>query len=200
MAEVSHDGARAKHSQMTGLDVAKEEIIQIACYVTDYDLNLLDEAGFEIVVHQDEELMNKMDAWCTKTHARTGLTERVLKSDVSPDAAAKALLEYVTKLVPERGAAILAGNSVSYDQSFLRKGPYAKLLDHLHHRIFDVSSIKEAVRRWSTKQVLEAAPRKTGSHEARQDILESIEEARYYRDTFFRPSPNPPSQEKETTT
>ena len=183
---------------MTGLDVAKEEIIQIACYVTDYDLNLLDEAGFEMVVHQDEELMNKMDAWCTKTHARTGLTERVLQSDISPDTAAKALLEYVTELVPERGTAILAGNSVSYDQSFLRKGPYSKLLDHLHHRIFDVSSIKEAVRRWSTKEVLEAAPRKTGSHEARQDILESIEEARYYRDTFFRPSPNLPSQGKET--
>jgi oligoribonuclease len=185
---------------MTGLDVSKEEIIQIACYVTDYDLNLLDEDGFEIVVHQDNELMDRMDAWCTKTHARTGLTDRVLKSEISPETAAQALLEYVTKLVPEKGAAILAGNSVSYDQSFLRKGPYVKLLDHLHHRIFDVSSIKEAVRRWSTKEVLIAAPQQKGSHEARQDILESIEEARYYRDTFFRPLQNPPKQGGEAAT
>jgi oligoribonuclease len=132
--------------------------------------------------------MDKMDAWCTKTHARTGLTDRVLKSDISPDSAAETLFQYVTKLVPEPGTAILAGNSVHYDKEFLRKGPYAKVLDHLHHRILDVSSIKEAVRRWCDKEVLKSAPKKTGTHEARQDILESIEEAKYYRDSLFRQS------------
>ena len=172
---------------MTGLDLTKEEIIQIACYVTDHDLNLLEEHGFETVVHQPKELMDAMDAWCTRTHAKTGLTERVLSSKVSPEGAAASLYEYVTMLVPESGKAILAGNSVHYDKEFLRKGPYAKVLNHLHHRILDVSSIKEAARRWSDPKLIKNVPRKLATHEARQDILESIEEARYYRDNLFRP-------------
>jgi oligoribonuclease len=171
---------------MTGLDVVNDEIIQIACFVTDYDLNLLDKEGFETVVHQPKERMDQMDAWCTKTHARTGLTERVITSDVTPDAAATALLDYVQKLVPESGTAILAGNSVHYDKEYLRRSPYGKFLDHLHHRILDVSSIKEAARRWSDIELLKKAPKKKGTHEAKQDIIESIEEARYYKEAIFR--------------
>src|SRR6201992_3773453 len=161
---------------MTGLDVVNDEIIQIACFVTDYDLNVLDEEGFETVVHQSRERMDQMDEWCTKTHAKTGLTERVISSTVTAEEAADALSEYVQRLVPESGKAILAGNSVHYDKEYLRRQPYTKFLDHLHHRILDVSSIKEAVRRWSDPQLLKKVPRKKGTHEARQDILESIEE------------------------
>jgi oligoribonuclease len=185
---------------MTGLDVVNDEIIQIACFVTDHDLNLLDDAGFETVVHQPKERMDLMDAWCTKTHAKTGLTERVISSDVTPQAAADALLTYVRQLVPEEQKGILAGNSVHYDKEFLRREPYGKFLDHLHHRILDVSSIKEAIRRWSDMKLLRKVPKKKGTHEARQDILESIEEARYYRDIFFKPKETAPEeQEKQIT-
>lgn len=172
---------------MTGLDLAKEEIIQIACYVTDHDLNLLEPEGFETVINQPQEFIDAMDAWCTRTHAKTGLTERVLSSSVTPQAAADSLYDYITKFIPDSGKAILAGNSVHYDKEFLRKGPYVKVLNHLHHRILDVSSIKEAARRWSDPKLIKNVPRKLATHEARQDILESIEEARYYRDTLFRP-------------
>jgi oligoribonuclease len=171
---------------MTGLNIATDQIIQIACYVTDYDLNILDDEGFETVVHQPQSVMDAMDNWCTKTHMKTGLTPRVLASTVTPEDAASALVEYVRKYVPNPGKAILAGNSVHYDKEFLRKGPYAKLLEHLHHRILDVSSIKEAGRRWSPKDVWKSAPKKLALHEARQDIRESIEEAKYFRDIFFR--------------
>jgi oligoribonuclease len=181
---------------MTGLDVVNDEIIQIACFVTDYDLNLLDDEGFETVVHQSRDRMDQMDEWCTKTHAKTGLTDRVISSTVTPEAAADALMQYVQKLVPVSGKAILAGNSVHYDKEYLRRQPYSKFLDHLHHRILDVSSIKEAIRRWSDVGLLRKVPKKKGLHEARQDILESIEEARYYRDNLFRPQPNVEESDK----
>jgi oligoribonuclease len=172
---------------MTGLDVVNDEIIQIACYITDYDLNLLEPEGFETVVHFPESRMSLMDAWCTKTHLKTGLTPRVLSSTVTPADAASSLLAYIERFVPKSGTAILAGNSVHYDKEYLRREPYSKVLNHLHHRILDVSSIKEAARRWSDPKVVKAAPKKKGTHEARQDILESIEEARYYREVFFKP-------------
>ncbi|KAF2665567.1 ribonuclease H-like protein [Microthyrium microscopicum] len=172
--------------EMTGLDIINDEIIQIACYVTDHDLNLLEESGFETVVHQPKEKMDAMGDWCIKTHAKTGLTERVLSSEVTPESAAESLLQYIQKYIPDAGKAILAGNSVHYDKEFLRKGPYVSTLNHLHHRILDVSSIKEAARRWSAPHIVKKVPKKKGTHEARQDILESIEEARYYRDVLFR--------------
>ena len=176
---------------MTGLDVVNDQIIQIACYVTDYDLNLLHEDGYEVVIHQEKATMDKMDDWCTKTHEKSGLTAAVLSSTITPELAADELLAYVQKYVPKAGKAILAGNSVHHDKEFLRKHPYSKIISHLHHRILDVSAIKEAARRWSPPSVMKNSPRKKGLHEARQDILESIEEARYYRDVFFKRSAEP---------
>jgi oligoribonuclease len=172
---------------MTGLDYENDEIIQIACFITDADLNLLDDDGFETVVHQSEEKLNAMDEWCRKTHARSGLTAAVIASDVTPEMAAERLLAYVKKYVPERKKALLAGNTVHADRAFLRRPPYNEVIRHLHHRIMDVSTIKEAMRRWSDDAVLKKSPQKKGLHEARQDIIESIAEARFYRDTFFRP-------------
>jgi oligoribonuclease len=178
---------------MTGLDIENDVIIQIACYVTDYDLNLLENDGYEVVIHQEKATMDKMDNWCTKTHAKSGLTAAVLSSTVTPEAAAAGLLEYVRKYVPKPDRAILAGNSVHHDMAFLRKGPYSPLVAHLHHRILDVSAIKEAARRWCPPHVLKNIPQKKGLHEARQDILESIAEARYYRDVLFKVSDTPES-------
>ncbi|KIW08525.1 uncharacterized protein PV09_01415 [Verruconis gallopava] len=175
--------------EMTGLDYDNDQIIQIACFVTGPDLNLLDSEGFEVVVHQSEETMNAMDDWCRRTHHNSGLTAAVLASQVTPEMAAEQLLDYIKKHVPESKKALLAGNTVHADRAFLRRKPYNRVIEHLHHRILDVSTIKEAARRWSSDDVLKGSPQKKGMHEAKTDILESIEEARYYRDTLFTPKP-----------
>jgi oligoribonuclease len=113
------------------------------------------------------------------------LTQACLDSSTTAEEAAEGLLEYIKKFVPERRTGLLAGNSVHADRSFLVQEPYKAVINHLHYRIFDVSSIKEAARRWAPKDTLKKIPKKKMLHEARADILESIEEAKYYRETFF---------------
>jgi oligoribonuclease len=171
---------------MTGLDYDNDVIIEIACFVTDYDMNLLEPDGFEVVIHQPQEVMDAMGEWCTQHHGDSGLTAAVLASSISPDQAAQDLLSYIQQYLPEPRRALLAGNSVHADAAFLRKAPYDKIIKHLHYRILDVSSFKEAARRWAPKEVLTHAPGKKGLHTARADILESIVEAKFYRDIFFR--------------
>lgn len=170
---------------MTGLSPDTDVIIEIFCLVTDDQLEFLDEDGWGTVVHQPKERMDLMDEWCTRTHGESGLTAAVINSIVTPEEAASGLLDYIKRHVPEKETALLAGNSVHADQAFLRKEPYKKALDYLHYRIFDVSSIKEAARRWCP-DVASGVPRKKGLHKAKQDIIESIEEARYYRSTIFK--------------
>ncbi|KAI1327542.1 ribonuclease H-like domain-containing protein [Xylariaceae sp. FL0255] len=171
--------------EMTGLDPDREEIIEIFCIITTGTLDVVDAEGWGTVIHQSKERMDSMDEWCIRTHANSGLTASVITSTVTPEQAATELLAYIRKHIPEKRTALLAGNSVHADRAFLRKEPYAKVVDHLHHRILDVSTIKEAVRRWCPREVLRSAPTKQGLHQAKEDILESIEEARYYKDTIF---------------
>ncbi|KAK4245619.1 mitochondrial Oligoribonuclease [Corynascus novoguineensis] len=173
--------------EMTGLDPDTDEIIEIYCLITDGQLNLLDECGWGTVVHQTSERMAMMDEWCTRVHGNSGLTAAVIESTVTPQQAADGLLAYVQKHVPVSGTALLAGSSVHADRAFLRKAPYDRILDHLHYRILDISSIKEAARRWCP-QLASAVPHKKCLHKAKDDILESIEEARYYRSVIFRPT------------
>jgi oligoribonuclease (3'-5' exoribonuclease) len=170
---------------MTGLNPDTEEIIEIFCIITTGTLDIVGEEGWGTVVHQTKERMDMMDEWCTKTHAGSGLTARVIASTVTPEQAADELLAYIKKFVPERKTALLAGNSVHADRAFLRKEPYKKVVEHLQHRILDVSTIKEAARRWCPKEVRQNAPEKQGLHQAREDILESIAEARYYKEVIF---------------
>ena len=170
---------------MTGLDPDTEEILEIYCILTTGDLEIVDEEGYHAVVHWPQSRLDRMDEWCTTTHGNSGLTEAVLASTTSPEDAAAGLYDYVTKFAPQARRALLAGNSVHADRAFLRKKPYDKVMDHLHYRILDVSSIKEATRRWCPPRVIANAPRKKGSHKARDDILESIDEARYYRQAIF---------------
>ncbi|KAI1137839.1 ribonuclease H-like protein [Hypoxylon sp. FL0543] len=170
--------------EMTGLDPDREEIIEIFCIITTGTLDIVDEDGWGTVVHQSEDRMDEMDAWCTRTHGKSGLTAAVVASRVTPEQAADELLAYIMEHVPERGA-LLAGNSVHADRAFLRKEPYKKVLDYLHHRILDVSTIKEATRRWCPREIIENAPKKQGLHQAKEDILESIAEARYYKEVIF---------------
>ncbi|KAI1100713.1 exonuclease [Jackrogersella minutella] len=169
---------------MTGLDPDREEIIEIFCIITTGTLDVVDQNGWGVVIHQSQERMNQMDEWCTRTHQESGLTAAVVESRVTPEQAAEELLAYIAKHVPERSA-LLAGNSVHADRAFLRKEPYKKVVDYLHYRILDVSSLKEAARRWCPRNIIENAPKKQGLHQAKEDILESIAEARYYKDAIF---------------
>jgi oligoribonuclease len=169
---------------MTGLDPEKEEVIQICCFITDAQLNLLEPKGFETVIHVSDSTLDAMSPWCIDTHGRTGLTAAVRASTTTPAAAADQLLAYIQRYVPAR-TALLAGNSVHADKAFLMKGPYAKVLEHLHYRILDVSTVKEAARRWGSEELLSEVPPKKEVHLARDDILESIAEMRFYKEKLF---------------
>ncbi|RPA91977.1 ribonuclease H-like protein [Choiromyces venosus 120613-1] len=170
--------------EMTGLNPNEDVILQICCYITDHKLKLLDEEGYETVIHYEKEVLGKMGDWCQKTHSSTGLITRVLESAVTVAQANEELLAYVKKYVPEKNVALLAGNSVHFDRVFLARA-YPSVVEHLHRRIMDVSTVKEAVKMWCSEEVYGKAPVKKLQHEARMDILESIEELRYYKGTVF---------------
>lgn len=170
---------------MTGLDPEKDSIISIACFITDAQLSLLDDQGWEAIIHHDRTSLARMDEWCTTTHGRSGLTAASIASSTTAQQAADGLLDYIQRYVPQPRLGLLAGNSVHVDKEFLRRGPYRKVVDHLTYRILDVSTIKEAARRWAPPEVLLKTPRKKELHQAKEDILESIEEARFYRKAFF---------------
>lgn len=176
--------------EMTGLDSSSSDpdtILSVACFVTDGSLALLDSTGFEATVLHTKAQLDKMGEWCTATHGASGLTAACLdatRSQSAEDVAGR-LLEYIRRYVPEPKLGLLAGNSVHCDKMFLVKEPWAKVLEHLHYRILDVSAIKEAARRWAPPARLKGVPRKAGKHEARADILESIEEARFFQAQFF---------------
>ena len=170
---------------MTGLDRENDTIMSIACFITDADLRLLDKGGFDTIIHHPKSTMDRMDDWCTKTHGTSGLTDACIRSNTTPTEAANDLLQYIQRYIPMPKSGVLAGNSVHCDKEFLSKSPYDRVLKHLHYRILDVSSIKEAARRWAPEDTLIQIPLKKGLHQAREDILESIEEAKFYRQTFF---------------
>lgn len=174
--------------EMTGLNTETDTIMSLACFVTDHELNLLDEDGYEAVITHSKEQMDAMGDWCKKHHGDSGLTAQCLDAQRSKTAedASQELYDYIQRFVPDRRKALLAGNTVHADKSFLVQEPYTKIIKHLHHRIFDVSSIKEAARRWAADDILSGSPQKAGKHEARADILESIAEAKYYKEKFFQ--------------
>ena len=173
--------------EMTGLDPDKERIIEAAVIVTDSDLNIIEE-GPNIVIHQEDDLLNAMDAWNRKHHKASGLTERVKASTISEARAEAELLSFVQKHCKERQSP-LAGNSIHQDRRFMRRY-MPRLDDYLHYRIIDVSTIKELAKRWYPGSH-DRQPAKTGNHRALEDIRESIEELRYYRDRVFRPIVRP---------
>jgi oligoribonuclease len=171
--------------EMTGLDPTHDVILEVSCLITTASLSLIDRAGLSIVISRPVLTMEAMSEWCRETHGRSGLTRRVLSETAVPaDEAGRRLLEYIQRHVPVPRTALLAGNSVHADRAFLVK-EMPEVIDWLHYRILDVSSIKEAARRWCDVQVLRNAPPKKGLHQARADIEESIEEARYWKQTLF---------------
>ena len=167
--------------EMSGLDHEKERILEIATLVTDGQLNILGE-GPELVIHQPDPLLEAMDDWNKKHHGGSGLVNRVKASKVSEEDAEAQTLAFLAEHV-EAGAAPLAGNSVHQDRLFLSKY-MPKLTAHLHYRNVDVSTVKELVKRWDP-EAFEGRPSKKGHHRALDDIRESIEELRYYREAEF---------------
>ena len=167
--------------EMTGLDPEKERIIEIATIVTDADLNTIEE-GPVLAVHQSDSLLNSMDEWCTRTHGESGLTQRVRKSRTSEIDAEQQTLEFLQRYL-EPGQSPLCGNSIGQDRRFLVK--YMPELEaFFHYRNLDVSTVKELARRWRP-DVLDGVQKK-GSHLALDDIRDSINELRYYREHFFK--------------
>lgn len=180
--------------EMTGLDVARDALIEIAVLVTDGDLRVLGE-GVDVVIHADEAALAAMPDVVREMHAKSGLTEAVRASTVTLAEAERMALEYIRKHVPEEQAAPLAGNSIATDRGFLARD-MPELDGHLHYRMIDVSSVKELCRRWFPR-VFYAKPEKGLAHRALADIEESIRELDYYRHTLFVPAPGPSSEEAQ---
>ena len=162
--------------EMTGLDPLEDRIIEIATIVTDKQLNVLEE-GPSLVIHQDREIMESMDEWNTNQHGKTGLTERVIRSELSIETAEQITIAFLEKLVPA-GKSPMCGNSICQDRRFLARW-MPTLEDFFHYRNLDVSSLKELALRWKP-EVLEGFS-KQGNHLAMDDIRDSIEELKYYR-------------------
>lgn len=167
--------------EMTGLDPEKERIIEMATIVTDSDLNIVAE-GPVIAVHQPDSLLDAMDEWCTRTHGASGLTKRVQQSSITEAEAEKETLAFLQQYVAS-GQSPLCGNSIGQDRRFLVK--YMPTLESFfHYRNLDVSTIKELARRW--RPDILAGVKKKGSHIALDDIRDSIEELKHYREHFFK--------------
>ena len=165
--------------EMTGLDPEKERIIEIATIITDTNLNIVAE-GTNLIIHQPKELMVNMDEWNTNQHGSTGLTKAVHESSVTEQEAEMRTLEFISKFVGHKRSP-MCGNTVSHDRRFLAK--YMPGVEsYFHYRHIDVSSVKELISRWmNDAQTYD----KQGSHRAKDDILESINELKLYKRILF---------------
>jgi oligoribonuclease len=166
--------------EMTGLDPVTDQIIEIATIVTDSDLNTL-AVGPELAIHQPDSVLEAMDEWNTSHHGASGLTERVRNSNISAAEAEKQTIEFLRQYVPP-GVSPICGNSIGQDRRFLVKY-MPDLEEYFHYRNLDVSSLKELMKRW--RPDLLGGFSKKGAHLALDDIKESIDELKYYREVFL---------------
>jgi oligoribonuclease len=175
--------------EMTGLDLARDALIEIACLVTDGNLVVLDE-GVDLVIKPPAEAVDQMVPVVREMHTASGLIDE-LASGVTLAEAQEQVLRYVRRHVPEARKVPLCGNSIATDRAFLARD-MPELDAFLHYRMVDVSSIKELARRWYPRAYF-ASPPKHGGHRALADVRESIQELRYYREAIFVPQPGPDS-------
>jgi oligoribonuclease len=175
--------------EMTGLDLERDALVEVAALVTDSELNVLGE-GVDVVVRPPQEAVDQMPDVVREMHTTSGLLA-ALPTGVTLAEAEAMVLDYVREHVPAARKAPLAGNTVFVDRGFLARD-MPELEAHMHYRIVDVSSIKELVRRWYPR-VYFNSPSKHGGHRALADIRESIEELKYYRSAIFVPQPGPDS-------
>ncbi len=178
--------------EMTGLDLRRDALIEVAVLVTDADLNQLDD-GLDVVIHVADDVLDTMIPYVRDMHASSGLTDEVRRATTTLGEAETMVLDYVRRHVPEPKSSPLCGNSIATDRGFLARDMPA-LDAHLHYRMIDVSSIKELAKRWYPK-VYQSQPQKGLAHRALADIEESVQELRFYRETLFVPAPGP-SQEQ----
>ncbi|KAG0774710.1 hypothetical protein G6F22_013851 [Rhizopus arrhizus] len=166
--------------EMTGLDIKEDHLIEIAVLITDGDLNIVAK-GPELVIYQPKEIMDSMNEWCTEHHGKSGLTQKVLESKITTKEAERQVFEFLQQHIP-KGVAPLAGNSVHADKVFLNK-EMPSIVDYLHYRIVDVSTVKELAKRWYPNIASKVVKKST--HRALDDIIESIEELKYYQKHVF---------------
>ncbi|HEY0496371.1 MAG TPA: oligoribonuclease [Kutzneria sp.] len=180
--------------EMTGLDLGKDALIEIAALVTDAELNVLGD-GVDVVIHADDEALAAMPDVVRDMHAHSGLTEEVRRATTTLEEAEQLVLDYIRQWVPDPRTTPLAGNSIATDRGFIARD-MPELDGHLHYRMVDVSSIKELCRRWYPR-IYYAQPAKGLAHRALADIHESIRELAYYRATAFVPQPGPTSEQAQ---
>jgi oligoribonuclease len=173
--------------EMTGLDFDNDQLVEVACIVTDNELNELDD-GFEVVIKVPQEKIDAMEPVVVQMHTASGLLSDIPNGTTLEDAE-QLLFDYITSHVTEAFKAPLAGSSVYVDRIFLRRD-MPRVDSYLHYRIIDVSSLKELARRWYSRTYF-ASPLKTGNHRALGDTRDSIDELRYYREAILVPSPGP---------
>ena len=167
--------------EMSGLDPDKDRILEVAVLVTNGELEVVAE-GPNLILHQSDEVLEAMDEWNTSHHGQSGLTKRVRESTIDEAQASAALLDFLGAHTQKRKAP-LAGNSIHQDRRFVARY-LPEVEDWLHYRNVDVSTIKELAQRWYPTQY-SGRPTKKGSHRAMDDLLESIDELRYYRKALF---------------
>ncbi|RZT84527.1 oligoribonuclease [Pseudonocardia sediminis] len=180
--------------EMTGLDLGRDALIEIAALVTDGELNVLGD-GVDVVISCTEAELEGMPEVVRNMHAKSGLTEEVRASTVTIAEAEKMVLDYLRQHVPDPGTAPLAGNTIATDRAFLARD-MPELDKHLHYRMVDVSSIKELARRWFPR-IFYAKPEKGLAHRALSDIRESIRELAYYRRALFVAPPGPSTEQAQ---
>jgi len=167
--------------EMTGLDPQNDHIIEIACIVTDGNLDIVAK-GPSIAIYQSDDVLAKMDEWCQNQHTKSGLVKRIQESQISLEQAETQTLAFLAEHV-KANVSPMCGNTICQDRRFLYTW-MPKLEAFFHYRNLDVSSVKELAKIWSPE--LAKGFRKKGSHLAMDDIIESIEELRYYREHFFK--------------
>ena len=176
--------------EMTGLEITVDEICEIGVVVTDGELNVLD-PGLQLVIKPSAKALRNMGDFVRQMHTDSGLIQEIPKG-ISMAKAEKQVLEYIKQWVSEERTAPLAGNSIGTDRMFLNR-QMPNLDKFLHYRNIDVSSLKELSRRWFPRVYFQL-PKKTGNHRALADILESIQELRYYRKAILVEAPGPDSE------
>lgn len=177
--------------EMTGLNPETDCLVEVAVVITNSELEILD-AGLDIVIKPRAESWSQMNDFVRQMHTQSGLVDDV-ENGVELAEAEKLILDYIKKFVPNEKEAPLAGNSIGTDRMFLNR--YMPNLDkYLHYRNIDVSSIKELTRRWYPRVYFQL-PKKDGGHRALADILESIQELRYYRETVMVAAPGPTTEQ-----
>lgn len=173
--------------EMTGLDIFNDELCEVSVVPTDFDFKVLDE-GIDLVIKPSQQALDHMNDFVRNMHTSSGLIEE-MKTGLALADAQRQVIDYVKRFLPANGKAHLAGNSVGSDKKFLDRY-MPDLMNLLHYRVIDVSTLKELSRRWYPNVYLNK-PAKHGGHRALADIIESMDELRYYREMFFVPNPGP---------